>query len=330
MTFPRHHNPLNQLSADRNTLSIRSGLLTDQQYGAVVPPLHLSSNFTFRAFGEKRAYDYTRSGNPTRDLLAQAIAEQEGGVGSVVTASGMAAVSLVSQLLRPGDRIAVAHDSYGGTHRLFSALAARGSFEASFIDLTAPTAISNIERLKPKLVWAETPSNPLLRITDIEAVAQATHTAGGQLVVDNTFLSPALQRPLTHGADIVVHSTTKYINGHGDVVGGAVVARDQAVLDELAWWANVLGVSGAPFDSYLTLRGLRTLSARLRTHQENAEAVVQALSQGPVDAIYYPGLSSHPQHDIAVRQQDGFGAMVSFELAGGRDAAEAFVGALEF
>ncbi|MEM7678867.1 MAG: cystathionine gamma-synthase [Myxococcota bacterium] len=330
MTFPRQHNlhtPNDQ--GDRNTLCVRSGLLTDHQHGAVVPPLHLSSNFTFKAFGQKREYDYTRSGNPTRDLLAQAIAEQECGVGGVVTASGMAAVGLVSQLLSPGERIVAAHDSYGGTHRLFSALAERGSFEVSFVDLTASTAAAEVSRLNPKLVWAETPSNPLLRITDIEAIAQAVHGVGGLLVVDNTFLSPALQRPLTLGADIVVHSTTKYINGHGDVVGGAVVARDRAVLENLAWWANAFGVSGAPFDSYLTLRGLRTLPARLRVHQENAEAVVSALLQGDVAAVHYPGLSGHPHHEVAARQQNGFGAMVSFELAGGREAAEVFVQALQ-
>ena len=319
-----------QPTLNPTTCAVRGGLATDEQFGAVVPPIHLSSNFTFRGFDEKRVYDYSRSGNPTRDLLSQSLATLEEGAGAVITPSGMAAVALVLQRLQPGQRVVAAHDLYGGTHRLLSALADRGAFDVHFVDLTADTATNDIEALAPQLVWAETPSNPLLRITDLAVTAQACRRVGAQLVVDNTFLSPALQQPLTLGADIVVHSTTKYINGHSDVVGGAVVARTQDAFESLSWWANCLGITGSPFDSFLTLRGLRTLQARLRVHQENAAAVVDLLSRDPrVQQVHYPGLPAHPGHTIARQQQAGFGAMVSFELADGRAAVRPFVSALE-
>ena len=309
-----------------STTGVQAGLCEDLQHGAVVSPLYLSSNFTFAGFDQKRTYDYTRSGNPTRDQLAAALAEQEGGRSAVICASGMAAIALTLQLLRPGDRLVAAHDLYGGAHRLLTALAAKGAFDLEFLDLTTPGALGRIETLRPQMVWAETPSNPLLRITDLQAVSDVTHAAGGRLVVDNTFLSPALQRPIAFGADVVVHSTTKYINGHGDVVGGAVIATDADVGESMAWWANCLGVTGSPFDSYLTLRGLRTLRPRLRLHEENARQVVSALERDDrVSAVYYPGRPEHPGHEVAARQQDGFGGMVSFELVGGRAAARSFV-----
>jgi cystathionine gamma-synthase len=236
-------NPLSSLSAttppaDRSvrpaTLAVRSGLCSDPHHGAVVPPLHLSSNFTFAGFGQPRTYDYTRSGNPTRDLLASALAEAEGGAGAVVTSTGMSAIHLVLQLLRPGDLVVAAHDCYGGTHRLLSSCAARGDFRVLFADLTDPIRREAALRTGPRLVWVETPSNPLLRITDVRAICQTAAACNALVVVDNTFLSPALQRPLELGADLVVHSTTKYLNGHSDVVGGAVVARDPALHTELA------------------------------------------------------------------------------------------------
>jgi cystathionine gamma-synthase len=196
-------------------------------------------------------------------------------------------------------------------------------------DLTAPDAAATIERCRPALLWVETPSNPLLRITDLRTVAEAGRRAGAIVVADNTFLSPALQRPLTLGADVVVHSTTKYLNGHSDVVGGAVIARDPAHLETLAWWGNCLGLTGSPFDSFLTLRGVRTLFARMRVHEENAHAVAHALTEHPaVLAVHYPGLAAHPGHRLAAGQQAGFGAMVSFALRGGRDAVEQFTAAL--
>ena len=313
------------------TLAVRAGIDRDQAFGAVTPPLVLSSNFSFAGFDCKRRYDYTRSGNPTRDLLAEALAQLEGGVGAVVTSSGMAAVTLVlNALLQPGDRIVVPHDGYGGSWRLFDALARKGHFELVVADLTDPRALADALGEPPALVWIETPSNPLLRVTDLRFVIDAAHRAGALAVVDNTFLSPALQQPIAFGADLVVHSTTKYINGHSDVVGGAVVAREQAVQDKLAWWANALGITGAPFDSFLALRGLRTLDARLRVHQENTDAVLGLLDGHPaVRAVHYPGLPSHPGHAIAARQQRGFGAMLGLELEGGLPAVRAFLEGLE-
>ena len=312
------------------TQSVRAALASDSQFGAVVPPLHLSSNFTFAGFAEPRTYDYTRSGNPTRDALARAITELEQGHDAVITSSGMSAIALVVQLLRPGDRLVVPHDCYGGSFRLFESLAEKGHFEVSFVDQTDPEALARALAEKPAMVWVETPSNPLLRIVDIARAAELCRSQGALLVVDNTFLSPALQRPLTLGADIVIHSTTKYLNGHSDVVGGAVVAKDAEVHEKLAFWGNCIGLVGAPFDSYLTLRGLRTLHTRVRQHQENAQALVALLTDHPaVGAVFYPGLASHPGHLLARRQQTGFGGMVSFELAGGRQAAKIFVESLK-
>lgn len=300
------------------TRAVRAALESDTQHGAVVPPIHLTSTYAFTGFGEKRCYDYTRSGNPTRDALAEAIAELEGGVGGVVTASGMSAVSLVAHLLDANDLLIAPHDCYGGTYRIFAGLARRGALNVEFIDQTDRQTLDRALARKPRLVWVETPSNPLLRIVDIAAIAEAAHAAGALLLVDNTFLSPGWQRPLTLGADLVLHSTTKYLNGHSDVVGGAVVARTKELHEQLTWWANCIGVTGAPFDSYLTLRGLRTLYARLNVHAENAAGIAEILSAHPaVSHVYFPGLSSHPQHELARRQQSGFGAMVSFELKGG-------------
>jgi cystathionine gamma-synthase len=319
------------MSARVQTLAVRAGIDRDEAFGAVTPPIVLSSNFSFAGFNEKRCYDYTRSGNPTRDLFAGAIAELEGGAGAVATASGMAAVALVlNALLSPGDRIVVPHDGYGGSWRLFDALARKGHFILDIVDLTDARALAAALAASPKLVWIETPSNPLLRITDLRFVIDAAHRAGALAVVDNTFLSPALQRPIEFGADVVVHSTTKYINGHSDVVGGAVVSREAETAATLGWWANALGLAGAPFDSFLALRGLRTLDARLRVHQENTQ-VLAGLLEGhrAVRAVHYPGLASHPGHALATRQQSGFGAMLSVELDGGEAAVRAFLDGLE-
>jgi cystathionine gamma-synthase len=309
---------------------VRAGIATDLHHGAVVPPIHLSSTFAFEGFGKKRLYDYTRTGNPTREHLANALAELEEGEGAVVTSTGMSAVALVLQLLRPGDLVLAAHDCYGGTHRILRSLAARGHFDVAFVDLTCETAAETVKSRRPKLLWIETPSNPLLRVTDLALVIGAGHDAGALVAVDNTFLSPALQRPIEFGADLVVHSTTKYLNGHSDVVGGAVVAADPALVEELAWWANCLGITGAPFDSFLTLRGVRTLHARMRVHCENTARVVDVLcGHQAAKRVYYPGLSSHAGHSVAASQQDGYGAMVSFEVNGGIDGVQRFVNALQ-
>jgi len=312
------------------TRAVRAGIATDLHHGAVVPPVHLSSTFAFEGFGKKRLYDYTRTGNPTREYLANALAELENGEGGVVTSTGMSAVALVLQLVRPGDLILAAHDCYGGTHRLLRTLGAKGHFDVEFVDLTCETAGQTVTARRPKLLWIETPSNPLLRLTDLACLISAGHDAGAIVAVDNTFLSPALQRPLDFGADLVIHSTTKYLNGHSDVVGGAVIASDAALVEELAWWANCLGITGAPFDSFLTLRGVRTLHARMRVHCENAARVVELLCEHQaVKRVYYPGLSTHPGHRVALAQQDGFGAMVSFEVKGGLDGVQRFVNALQ-
>ena len=312
------------------TCAVRAGIDRDTAHGAVVPPIVLSSNFSFEGFDRKRQYDYTRSGNPTRDLLGESLAELEGGAGGVVSATGMGAVTLVLQaLLQPGDRIVVPHDCYGGSWRLFDALARKGQFVLVTADLTDPRALAAALDPAPALVWIETPSNPLLRITDLRFVIDAAHKAGALAVVDNTFLSPALQTPIAFGADAVVHSTTKYINGHSDVVGGAVVAATPELHEHFTWWANCLGLTGSPFDSFLTLRGLRTLDARLRVHQENAGAIARQLQTHPaVACVHFPGLQDHPQHALAARQQSGFGAMVGVELEGGEPAVREFLDGL--
>jgi len=301
----------------RATTAVRTGIDTDRAFGAVTPPIVLSTSFSFDGFAHKRQYDYSRCGNPTRDLLAQALTELEGGAGGIITSTGMAAITLVLHaLLQPGDKLVVPHDAYGGSWRLFNALAQKNHFELITADLTDPKTLTAALESKPKLVLLETPSNPLLRITDLNLAIITAHEYGALVVVDNTFLSPALQNPLALGADVVLHSTTKYINGHSDVVGGAIIARDQAIHEQLAWWANTLGLTGAAFDSFMTLRGLRTLEARMRVHQENAAAIVDLLAVSPaVSRVYYPGLADHPGHAIAARQQKGFGGMVSFELA---------------
>jgi len=323
---PQHSTPLRNAC----TAAVRAGIDRDTAHGAVTPPIVLSSNFSFAGFDQKRQYDYTRSGNPTRDLLAEALAELEGGAGGVITSTGMSAITLVLHaFLKPGDRIVVPHDGYGGSWRLFNALAAKGAFELVTADLTDPRSLTEALATNPAVVWIETPSNPLLRITDLRFVIEAAQAQGALTVVDNTFLSPALQRPIAFGADLVVHSTTKYINGHSDVVGGAVVAKTAEHQQQLTWWANALGLTGSPFDAFLTLRGLRTLDARLRVHQENTQAIAELLDNHPaVRVVHYPGLPSHPGHALAARQQKGFGAMLSVEIDGGVEAVRAFVDGL--
>ena len=308
------------------TRAVRAALESDTQFGAVVPPLHLSSNFTFAGFDKPRTYDYTRTNNPTRDTLACAIAELEGGAGAVVTSSGMSAIALVCQLLKPDDLLIAPHDCYGGTFRLFTALAQNGRFEVRFIDQTDARSLHRAFADKPSMVWVETPSNPLLRVVDIKQLAERCRRSDALLAVDNTFLSPVLQQPLLLGADLVVHSTTKYLNGHSDVVGGVAIARNARLYEQLAYWANCLGLTGAPFDSYLTLRGIRTLHARIRQHEENARTLVDVLRSHPaVERVYYPGLEDHPGHAIAKQQQSGFGAIVSFAIGGHQQDVETFL-----
>ena len=311
---------------NKATIAVRSGIEADKQHGAVVPPLYLSTTYSFADFDTKRQYDYGRSGNPNRDILAEALTELEGGAKGIITATGMAAVHLTTQLLNSDDTLVIPHDCYGGSYRLFTSLEKRGLLKLEVVDFTKSDSLTRILAIKPKLIWIETPSNPILRLTDIKAVTDPAKQCGALVAADNTFLSPALQNPIKFGADIVVHSTTKYINGHSDVVGGAVIAATAELGEELAWWANNIGITGAPFDSYLTLRGLRTLNVRLRQHQENALAIAQYLERSQfVAQVYYPGLESHPQHALAKAQQLGFGAMVSFDIKGDINDAAAFL-----
>ena len=313
-----------------STRSVRAGLESDAQHGAVVPPIYLSTNFAFEAYRKPRKYDYSRSGNPTRDQLAVALTDLEGGTAGVITCTGLAAITLVLATLPQGARVLAPHDCYGGTYRLLAALHAQGKLVAEFVDQTDATALAAGLASKPALVWIETPSNPLLRVVDIRAVADAAHAVGALVAADNTFLSPLWQQPLALGADLVVHSTTKYINGHSDVVGGAVIAGTPELGESLLWWANVIGVTGAPFDSFLTLRGVRSLHARMAIHAANAVEVVACLQRhAAVSRVFYPGLAEHPGHDIACRQQSSFGAMLSFELEGGEAAVAAFLKGLE-
>lgn len=315
----------------RWTEAVRTGLGVDPTYGAVVPPLYLSSNYAFEELGRAREYDYSRSGNPTRDLLNDAINTLEGGAGATTVATGLAGVTLIAEAFVPtGGRVVVQHDAYGGTWRLFTFLASQGRLDVTFVDFNDDDAFAAALDGGVAMVWIETPSNPLLRITDIRRTADLAHAAGALVAVDNTFLSPLLQRPLEHGADLVLHSTTKFINGHSDVVGGAVVAATPEHHEKLRQWANALGLTSSAFDAFLTLRGLRTLEARLRIHGENAAALVDAIQDHPaVGTLYWPGLPSHPGHEVAKAQQSGFGSLISVELAGGRAAVERFLDGLE-
>lgn len=313
------------------TLAIRSGLNDDVQYGAVVPPLHLSTTYNFKNFKEPRTHDYARRGNPSRDHGIQALAQLEGGSGAVLTNSGTSALLLLLTVFAgPQDLIVAPHDCYGGSHRLLTSLADKGALKVCFVNQSNEAELQQALAQRPSLVLIETPSNPLLNIVDIATLCQAAHQVGALAVVDNTFLSPVLQRPFELGADLVLHSCTKYLNGHSDVVAGALVCRCSETTEQLTWWANNLGVTCGAFDSYLLLRGIRTLVPRIIQQQHNAEAIVAFLNQHPyVAKVYYPGLATHPGHAIAKRQQRGFGAMVSIELTGDEAQLAAFLSQLQ-
>ncbi|AAW86762.1 cystathionine gamma-synthase, PLP-dependent [Aliivibrio fischeri ES114] len=314
------------------TIAVRTGIETDSQHNAVVPPIYLSTNYSFPEFGDVPKYDYARSGNPTRTQLETTLSDLEGGAGAVVTNCGTSALNLmVSALLGPDDLIVAPHDCYGGTYRLFNTRANKGDFQTLFVDQSNTEALDAAIAKKPKLILLETPSNPLVRVVDIAEICQKAAQVGALVAVDNTFLSPVLQQPLSLGADFVIHSTTKYINGHSDVVGGVLIAKTKAHADDLAWWGNCIGATGTAFDSYLTLRGIRTLGARMRVHEENAIEVLKCLQEQPlVGTIYHPSLPEHPGHEIAKRQQVGFGAMLSFELNGSLEQLKVFVKELKY
>ncbi|EJC6733226.1 O-succinylhomoserine (thiol)-lyase [Vibrio parahaemolyticus] len=313
------------------TIAVRTGIESDSQYHAVVPPIYLSTNYGFPAFGEVPKYDYTRSGNPNRGLLESALSELESGKGAVVTNCGTSALNLwVSAFLGPDDLIVAPHDCYGGTYRLFNTRASKGDFKVQFVDQSDEQALEAALAKKPKLILLETPSNPLVRVVDIAAVCKKAKQVGALVAVDNTFLTPVYQKPLDLGADFVIHSTTKYINGHSDVIGGVVITKTEAHAEELAWWGNCIGATGTPFDSYMTLRGIRTLGARMRVHEESSQHVLNYLQQQALVAkIYHPSLLDHPGHEIAKKQQSGFGSMLSFEFAGSFEQLKVFVKELE-
>ncbi|MDX1391111.1 MAG: cystathionine gamma-synthase [Rheinheimera sp.] len=312
------------------TIAAQAGIARDTAFSAVTPPLYLTSTYKLHEFKQPGQYDYSRANNPTRDLLAQTLAELEGGSRAVVTSTGMSACLLALQLLTPEDTLVIPHDCYGGSYRLFTNLAQRKqAFKLLVVDFQQADWQQKLAAVQPKMIWLETPSNPLLQITDVRAVCALAKQLQALVVVDNTFLSPVLQQPLALGADIVVHSTTKYINGHSDIVGGVLICNSDRLGDELKWWANCLGITGAPFDSYMTLRGLRTLAPRLGVQQDNTARIVSFLTQQPLVAkVYYPGLPEHPGHAIAKAQQSGFGAMCSFDLAADKSFLGVFFSAL--
>ncbi len=304
------------------TRAIRAGQPHDPSTGAVTVPVSLATTFVQDEVGHHRGYEYSRTGNPTRAALEACFASLEGGGHGLAFASGMAAEDAILRRLRPGDHLVLGDDAYGGTYRLISRVVAPMGVSWTAVDLTDLDALGAALRPDTRIVWAETPTNPLLTVVDIAAVAERAHAVGAHLVVDNTFATPYLQNPLAHGADIVVHSTTKYAGGHSDVVGGMVVTDDDDIAEQLAFVQNAVGAVPGPFDCYLTLRGLKTLAVRMDRHVANARAVVEMLASHPaVTEVRWPGLPDHPGHEVAARQMNDFGGMVSFRLAGGRDAA---------
>jgi cystathionine gamma-synthase len=299
------------------TRTIHTGVDKDTAYNSIMTPIYQTSTFRFADIGVTRGYDYTRTSNPTRKALEENIASLEGGAGAIAVATGMAAITTVLHLFRPGDHIICTHDCYGGTDRILRLYQDQFNVQVSYVNLQNAGNLETAFRSNTKAVWIETPSNPLLNILDIRKLSKAAHARGALSIVDNTFLSPANQRPFELDADIIVHSTTKYLNGHSDVVGGAVVAKEHSILERLQFLCNALGQGASPFDCWLVLRGIKTLVPRMKLHEENANRVAQFLAGHPaVKRVYYPGLKAHPHHDIALRQQHGFGGMVSFELAG--------------
>lgn len=290
-----------------------AGQNVDTAFNSVVPPLYQTAIFQFEDVGETKGFDYTRSGNPTRKALEDTLADLDGGAGAVACSTGMSAVSTVVSLFDADAHVICAHDCYGGTERLFSHLAEQNKLSVSYENLSDCDALADAVRPTTRALWVETPSNPLLRIVDLEALSQFADAHDLLLIVDNTFLSPLLQRPIDFGADLVVYSTTKYLNGHSDVVGGAVIARTEALAEELDFAANAHGTVAAPFDSWLVLRGAKTLPVRLQQHETNARAVAHFLDEHPaVERVCYPGLRDHPGHETARKQQNGYGGMVSF------------------
>ncbi|VXA94423.1 Cystathionine beta-lyase [Luteimonas sp. 9C] len=309
------------------TLAIHAGQSPDPSTGAVMPPIYATSTYAQSSPGEHQGFEYSRTHNPTRFAYERCVAGLEGGTRGFAFASGMAATATLLELLDSGDHVIAMDDLYGGSYRLFERVRTRSAgLSFSYVDMTDPSMFEAAITEKTKLVWIETPTNPMLKIVDIRAIADIAHKRGLIVVVDNTFASPILQRPIEHGADIVMHSATKYLNGHSDMVGGMLVVGDNAELaEQLAFLQNSAGAVQGPFDSFLALRGLKTLHLRMKAHCENAQALAEFLDAHPaVEQVIYPGLASHPQHALAKRQMDGFGGIISVRIKGGFEAAKRF------
>ena len=304
------------------TRAIHAGQPADPHTGAVVPPISLATTFAQEAVGKHLGYEYARSGNPTRNALEECLASLEGGAHGLAFSSGLAAEDAILRCLTPGDHVIIPNDAYGGTFRLINGVWGPLGVAHTAVPLQDPAAVEEAWRPETRLVWVETPSNPLLSIVDIAAIAALAHSRGARLVVDNTFATPYLQQPLALGADVVVHSTTKYIGGHSDVVGGFVATNDAGLAGRIAYFQNAAGGVPGPLDCYLLLRGAKTLALRMERHCANATSVATMLDGHPaVSRVLYPGLPSHPGRDVAARQMRGFGGMVSFVMSGGEAAA---------
>jgi cystathionine gamma-synthase len=304
------------------TIAIHTGVDKDNTYNSVITPIYQTSTFRFEDVGSNKGYDYTRTSNPTRKALEENIAALEGGLSAKAVATGMAATTVALHFLRAGDHIICTNDCYGGTERVLRTYSDIFGFQLTYVNMADLDAVRSAVRKDTKGFWIETPSNPLLNIIDIRALAALAHEQNALAFVDNTFLTPYNQRPFELGADVIIHSTTKYLNGHSDVVGGAVVVNRPELAERLHYIVNAIGVGQSPFDSWLVLRGIKTLIPRMKIHEENARTVADFLNHHPkVHRVYYPGLSTHPGHELATRQQRGFGGMVSFEVHGGIENA---------
>jgi cystathionine beta-lyase/cystathionine gamma-synthase len=312
-----------------DTLAIHAGQPPDPTSGAVMTPIVLSSTFAQSAPGQHRGFEYSRSGNPTRNALEECLAALEGGRHGFAFASGLGAETTLFHTLKPGDHVLAGDDLYGGTFRLLDKVFSHLGITSSFVDLSDPARVREAFRPATRMVWLETPSNPMLKIFDIPAIAEIAHARGARVVVDNTFATPILQRPLQLGADAVVHSTTKYVNGHSDVVGGAMVTSDEELAERVRFLQNALGAVPGPFDCYLVLRGAKTLGVRVRQASASAQVLAERLAAHPqVERVHFPGLPSHPGHELARRQMKGFGAMISFVVRGGLPRASALLSRL--
>jgi cystathionine gamma-synthase len=306
------------------TLAIHTGVDKDNSYNSVITPIYQTSTFRFEDTGKTKGYDYTRTANPTRTALEENIAALEGGLTAKATATGMAAIMTALHFLKSGDHIICTNDCYGGTERILRTYRDTFNLQLTFVNMADLDSVCSSVRPNTKMFWIETPSNPLLNVTDIRALAVIAHEAGAMAAVDNTFLTPYNQRPFELGADIIIHSTTKYLNGHSDVVGGAIVVNKPELVDKVQMIVNTLGVGASPFDCWLVLRGIKTLIPRMKMHEENAGAIANFLSQHKnVKKVFYPGVPTHPGHELAKHQQNGFGGMVSFEMKGGLKEANA-------